>query len=323
MRSIAHAEEMLYTQFGSEANQDPGALGPFVKRAGEYGLWLTPTLSNYAALTRQWGKPLVVEQELRASTWTPYLHPEIVAFWTIGNGYPLRKSDPTIMERNLVFLRALVKRLSEEGVHLVLGTDSPLPLLVPGRALHDEIEELLRAGLPARAILAAGTKNAGEYAAEFLGEKDRFGVIALGARADLLVVEKNPLDDLTTLSAPLGVMARGHWYSKATLTRALQAIARHYSELPKIAAITVEPQRLAAYEGTFSKPGESFALKFAVENGRLTAQPVGAASSFGLVPTGTDEFRVAGIPMRVAFTPEADAVTVFEDFNDPLQLRRR
>ncbi len=105
--------------------------------------------------------------------------------------------------------RALLTALDEAGARILAGTDAGY--LVPaGVSLHDELAELLAAGLTPFEALSAATRSAGEY----LGDPT-MGVIAIGARADLVLVAENPLENLATLRTPAGVMLRGEWISYA------------------------------------------------------------------------------------------------------------
>ncbi len=325
LHSIAHAEEMLYTWFGANGKQDVAEIAPLAKRAGEYGLWLSPTLAVYAAIARQWGRPEVAAAGLRDEPWARFLHPELRNFWTMGNIYTQWKSDPAIMERNFEFQRPLVKAMSEAGVHITLGTDTPLPLLVPGRSIHDEIAQLRAAGLSPWEVLSAGTRNAGLYAADILQETDRFGVVAPGARADLLVVERNPLEDLTTLAAPVGVMTRGRWHTRASLMAGLEALAERYAKAPPVTAATGAVD-LAKYEGLFSAPPgvhSDFTLKLTAKDGRLLGEAVGMGVTLPLLRTGDDEFRIVGWPMRLVFSSRGDTMTVDEGLTVPVVMTRQ
>ncbi len=62
--------------------------------------------------------------------------------------------------------------------------------------------------------------------ASFLGKEKEFGTIATGKRADLLLVEGNPLQDVTRLRRPIGVMTRGRWFTRAELQQRLSALAQ-------------------------------------------------------------------------------------------------
>ena len=61
--------------------------------------------------------------------------------------------------------------------------------------------------------------------ARFLGKEKEFGTITPGKRADLLLIDGNPLDDVTRLRRPIGVMARGRWFTRDDLQRMLTALA--------------------------------------------------------------------------------------------------
>jgi imidazolonepropionase-like amidohydrolase len=102
--------------------------------------------------------------------------------------------------------RATVMALRAHGVRLLAGTDLPNPLMVAGFAIHEELGALVTAGLTPFEAIASATRNAGE----FMGG-DRFGIVAPGARADLLLVARNPLEDVAALREPRGVMVRGRW----------------------------------------------------------------------------------------------------------------
>jgi imidazolonepropionase-like amidohydrolase len=107
---------------------------------------------------------------------------------------------------------------------MMAGSDDPNPLMVPGFALHAELRALREAGLPAREVLAMATVRP----AEFMQTPEEFGVVRAGARADLVLLRGNPLEDLDVLRLPEGVMARGRWYPRLELERMLQEVATQY-----------------------------------------------------------------------------------------------
>ena len=98
------------------------------------------------------------------------------------------------------------------------GTDAPtIPGLVPGFSLHDDLHALEQAGLTRYQVLCAATRTPGEFIRRSLPDADAFGTVVPGNRADLVLSATNPLDDLSTLRKPLGVMANGNWYAKSDL----------------------------------------------------------------------------------------------------------
>src|SRR5207244_10753432 len=94
------------------------------------------------------------------------------------------------------------------GVRVVSGPDaSGLPLVAPGTSLQRELELLTESGLtPYEAIRAATVAPAA-----FLRKEKEFGSLGVGKRADLLLLERNPLQGVDHLKQLVGVMVRGKW----------------------------------------------------------------------------------------------------------------
>jgi imidazolonepropionase-like amidohydrolase len=119
---------------------------------------------------------------------------------------------------------AVLKALSDGGVRVLMGTDAPQQFSVPGFSIHREIRRMRDAGMTPEQILLSGTRNVGEYFAT----ADRFGTVAPGQRADLLLVDADPLADLGNLQRRSGVMVRGRWLPEAEIQQRLAAIAARY-----------------------------------------------------------------------------------------------
>jgi imidazolonepropionase-like amidohydrolase len=90
-----------------------------------------------------------------------------------------------------------------------------------GFAVHDELRLLVEAGLSPYEALKAGTRDA----AEFLDQLSEWGTVTAGRRADLLLVEGNPLTDTANVRRQAGVLLRGRWLSKIELRNALHRVA--------------------------------------------------------------------------------------------------
>jgi imidazolonepropionase-like amidohydrolase len=124
--------------------------------------------------------------------------------------------------RFLELRRKAIKALNDEGVLLLLGSDAPQMWDVPGFATHRELGYYVAAGLTPYQALATGTTNV----ARFFGWSDA-GTIAAGRRADLVLLDANPLTNISNTSRIAGVMVRGKWVSRAEIEQRLASLARN------------------------------------------------------------------------------------------------
>lgn len=115
----------------------------------------------------------------------------------------------------------VLKALHEGRVTLLFGTDAPQQYSVPGFSIHREMRAMAAAGLPPYAILRSATANVGAY----FQAHDRFGTIVPGQRADLVLLEANPLDDIGHVARRAGVMVRGRWLPETEIQAGLARIA--------------------------------------------------------------------------------------------------
>ena len=88
------------------------------------------------------------------------------------------------------------------------------------------MSNFVAAGLTPYEALRAGTSGA----SEFLGKPAEFGVVAAGARADLLLLEANPLADVRNAARRVRVMVRGEWFTEAEMRERLNKLAATYSK---------------------------------------------------------------------------------------------
>ncbi len=121
----------------------------------------------------------------------------------------LNQDAPTASEA-FARRRLLVGALHAAGARLLAGTDSGIDATEPGTSLHDELDELVASGLsPLDALRAATTRPA-----EFLGRVGEVGTALPGARADLVLVDGDPRQDVSVLRHPRGVLLRGAWLER-------------------------------------------------------------------------------------------------------------
>lgn len=122
----------------------------------------------------------------------------------------------------------IVKALNDAGADLLMGTDSPQMFNVPGFSLYRELPLMAAAGLTPYEVLLTGTRNVADYASRELGEAGNFGAVEAGNRADLILVDDDPLEDLSALERRAGIMLRGRWLPADVIEARLEGIARKY-----------------------------------------------------------------------------------------------
>ncbi len=118
-------------------------------------------------------------------------------------GFP--PSDIESLPGRAPYLRANAKRLFDAGAKLVAGTDSGLPEMFHGAALHRELQALAALGIPPARALRMATADA----AKALDPRADYGEIKVGLRADLLLVEGDPLVDITATERIVGAWQDG------------------------------------------------------------------------------------------------------------------
>jgi imidazolonepropionase-like amidohydrolase len=127
-------------------------------------------------------------------------------------------------------LRRVVQAVADEDGRLILATESTLrSTIAPGSSAHWELRELVAAGLTPFEALRTATSNA----ALALGAAGAFGIVVPGARADLLLLDANPLEDVANTERLAGVMVRGRWLDAPTLRR-MREVARAPRRLPRL-----------------------------------------------------------------------------------------
>lgn len=128
-------------------------------------------------------------------------------------------------QRYLQLRNKMLMALHAAGAKLLIGPDSPQFFLVPGFATLKEIQSFVDAGLSPYEAIEAATRNPGEYFAEVMKTPREFGTVETGMRADLLLLDANPLESVANLSKRAGVMVRGRWLPESELRKMLENLA--------------------------------------------------------------------------------------------------
>jgi imidazolonepropionase-like amidohydrolase len=192
-----------------------------------------PQRDVYARIARNqtWVTPTLIVQKPVATLTPPVTHGDRVSAYysdsllaLMGMVLPLPPNPPeaarvagaALLEKRM----ALAADLARAGIPLLIGTDAPLAPALPGEGVHIEMELLVRAGLSPAAALRAATWEPARY----LGATDSLGLVAAGRVADLVMLDANPLEDITSVRRIAAVVANGRLYTRAEL-EALRASA--------------------------------------------------------------------------------------------------
>lgn len=209
---------------------DPATAEPFFDLLRRNGTWQVPTITTL----RMVNSPLGTFDDDPRLVYIPeaYRQP-----WAERHAIfaPKTPEQIEIQRRFLDSQVALVGAMEEAGVPLLAGTDCNNPYVLPGFSLHDELANLVQAGLtPMRAIQAA-TRDA----ARCLGIEHQHGTVTPGKAADFVVLDANPLHDITNTTRIHAVVTRGRLIDRAQREQMLadvQAAAQNPSTVALAAA---------------------------------------------------------------------------------------
>ncbi len=148
-----------------------------------------------------------------------YADPKQVAQWIATKKKMMADVAPASRARFIQVHRTLIKALNDAGVPFLLGSDAPQMWNVPGFSVHRELKALVASGLSPYQALTAGTRNV----AVFFGTLETTGTVASGKRADLILLDANPLADVANSSKIAGVMLAGRWMARGDIDTRLEA----------------------------------------------------------------------------------------------------
>ncbi len=198
---------------------DDARLDAVVEASATKGISHTPTLVVTEGVLRAHQQPRPVEKLL------PRVYSEVV--WHPEKGVPTYRSatpqDVARTRESLPVKLDLLGRLHRAGVRLYAGTDVNQPYVVPGQSLHRELQLFVEAGIPPATVMDIATVQAGQRL-----RIPQLGTIAIGAPADLLVLDRDPGKDIAALESLRAVVSAGHLLGISALRDAVDRQLAHY-----------------------------------------------------------------------------------------------
>jgi imidazolonepropionase-like amidohydrolase len=148
----------------------------------------------------------------------PYWPKTAVAGWARTSANQMKATDSAARATDARITRrlAFIKKLYDLKIPLLAGTDAPAGFdLIPGPAVHRELQLFVRGGLTPLQALQTATLNP----AMFFGKTAEWGTVTAGKTADLVVLKRNPLVDISNTLSVAAVVADGRYYSPRELDR--------------------------------------------------------------------------------------------------------
>lgn len=221
---VVHSEEFFFTYFNgprSTTNMtrlyepDLSKLPELIDALVESDVAVMPDLAFTFTNLLMWDDLDHVWQDPESAN----LHPGTASMWE-NESINRRDAIENFVLRDQ-WKYGLMQKLTQEfqaaGILQVVGTDASLPGLFPGKAVHRELTELVKAGISNFDALAIGSKNAGEFVRRYIDKDARFGLVKPGYRADLILLDSNPLDDIRNTRDISAVVVGGRFTGKSEL----------------------------------------------------------------------------------------------------------
>jgi imidazolonepropionase-like amidohydrolase len=190
---------------------DPAYAAREYRRLAALGIYVTPTLNMSRILAY-----LDHEDHSRDAA-LAFIGPGLKKTydWRVERAAKATPEQVAARHREYALSLKVLPMLRDAGIPILAGTDAGYlnSFNYPGQGLHDELQRYVEAGLTPREALASATITG----PAFLGHSDRYGAIAQGKAADILLLDANPLKDIGATRAIRGVILKGKWLDRTAL----------------------------------------------------------------------------------------------------------
>lgn len=207
-------QEVGFFGLGLMDRVDESRLAQLAKKTKAQGVWMVPTETLMRYVTGGY-----TIDELRSWPEMKYWSKAGLDAWARQTASFKGANEPpkAVRDRYIALRRKIITTFHKAGVGFLLGSDAPQIWNVPGFSIFRELEYLVDAGLTPYQALESGTRN---VAVHFGTEAER-GTVATGKRADLILLDGNPLTAISNVRKQAGVMVGGRWLPASEIAQRL------------------------------------------------------------------------------------------------------
>ena len=204
---------------------DPAYANAMFGRLAKLGLQVTPTLNMSRILA------YLDREDHRSDPALALIGPGLrkTYEWRVERAAKASPEQVAARHKEYELSVKVLPMLHDAGIPILAGTDAGYlnSFNYPGQGLHDELQRYVEAGLTPREALASSVVNG----PSFLGRERDYGSVAKGKVADILLLDSNPLEDISATRQVRGVVLKGKWLDQAAL-EALLSQARQKAAKP-------------------------------------------------------------------------------------------
>lgn len=222
MKSIAHIEEFMNI-FTAEEKKDTAFLIKSAKQIKSSGIYVSPTLGIFDMIMKYADDKK--HEKLTAAPILKYLPKHYANFWK-SDSVNYRKHSWFTAKKSLIRLqnelnwqKSFTKILHQEKVFLLSSSDT-YGLFLPGFSLHKELELINASGVSTYETLKTTTIHPARY----LNTISQEGTVSVGKSANLVLLNKNPLDDIRNTQSIFGVFVKGKWLNTKAIEQLLKEV---------------------------------------------------------------------------------------------------
>lgn len=192
-----------------------------ISELAKYHTWICPTLTVNRSIAHLDDSVFIKDDRLQ------YMGTFVRSFWNPKNDFRFKDKPAdyfNLSRQNFALKAQMIPLLQKAGVPLLAGTDYPNPYCFPGFSLHDELQLMTDAGLSPAQALQTATINP----ARFFNITRDYGTIATGKIANLVLLDDNPLKNISNTKKIYAVIIRGKLLDRKKLDEMLETVKQKF-----------------------------------------------------------------------------------------------